>query len=478
MINNTIIPPEICHFFSIGKSNSLLVKGPPGTGKTIFSLQCVKDLQDRVTGIYFSTRVDAKSLYQHFPWIKEQIPLENVVDATKSIVPKNIDFTYVIDYSSLPDFLKGLYSITHRVSQQQTPIIVVDSIDALAANVKMPVEEVCSTLVNFAKNTQSQMILVTERHDTSMIDYMVDGVIKLERKFIKNRLLRKMTIEKLRGAEISNPVYYFTLQNGRFQYFKKLPTYYWLDASYKFEYHPPIKDGKSTKFFDSGNFSLGAEAIDKIFGGVRRGSFILFEVDDKMILKDVISVTFPTVENFLTQNRYVIMTPTENLHPDLLFKLLNKLVGEEKTSKYFKYLNQILQYVEQSSEIKRSERRRILKLLIDAINKFKEDHEKSNLLLYLFIDTLESIAGTNDVFRVLSSIAAKIKMEEDLCIALKLVSGREECEHYRKIADIVIKLFTLNGIVFLYGVKPATKLYNVNIDLKPRHPKLTMIPIT
>jgi KaiC/GvpD/RAD55 family RecA-like ATPase len=164
--------------------------------------------------------VDARSLYEHFPWIKEQIPIENVVDATKNIIPKKVDFTYVIDYSSLPDFLKGLYSITHRVSQQQTPLIVVDSIDALAANVKMPVEEVCSMLVNFAENMQSQIIFVTERHGTSMIDYMVDGVIRLERKFIKNRLVRKMTIEKLRGVEIGNPVYYFTLQNGKFQYFK------------------------------------------------------------------------------------------------------------------------------------------------------------------------------------------------------------------------------------------------------------------
>ena len=477
MTNNRTIPSEIFSFFSIAKSNSLLVKGAPGTGKTIFSLQCVNELKEKTSGIYFSTRVDAKSLYEHFPWIKEQIPPERVIDATRSIAPKERDLAYVINYSSLPDFLKGLYSIVHKISQQQTPLIIVDSIDALAANVKMPIEETCSRLVNFAESMNSQMIIVTERYDTSAIDYMVDGVVKLERRFIENRLLRRMRIEKLRGTEIRNPTYYFTLQNGKFQYFKKLPTYYLIDGSYEYAHHPPIKDSEDTKFFDSGKFSFGTEAMDEVFGGVRRGSLILFEVDDKMTMEDVITVTFSIVENFLTQKRYVLMSPSEHLHPDFLFKLLNKLVGEEVTSKYFKYLDKILQYVEQGNDIIKTQRKRILKCLTDAINKLKVEHGNPLSLLYLFIDTLESIADVNDVFRVLSSIAAKIKIEGDLCIALKLVSGRKGDEYYRKIADVVIKLFTLNGITFLYGIKPFTKIYNVNVDPTLPHPKLILIPV-
>lgn len=478
MINDYTIPPEIFHFFSVAKSNSLLVKGFPGTGKTIFSLQCVSNLKNKTSGIYFSTRVDAKSLYEHFPWIKEQIPSENVVDATKNITPKEMDLACVINYSSLPDFLKGLYSIVYKISQQQTPLIIVDSIDALAVNVRMPVEETCSRLVNFAESMNSQMIIVTERYDISTIDYIVDGVIKLERKFLENRLLRRMRIEKLRGTEIRNPTYYFTLRNGKFQYFKRLPTYHLINRSYEYDYHPPIRDGEGTKFFNSGKFSFGTEAMDEVFNGVRRGSLILFEVDDKMNMEDVITVTFSIVENFLTQKRYVIMSPSENLHSDFLFRLLNKLVGEEITSKYFQYLDQILQYVEQGNSIMKIQRKRILKYLTDAINKLKVEHRKHlSSLLYLFIDTLESITDVNDVFRVLSSIAAKIKVEGDLCVTLKLVSGRRRSKYYRKIADVVIKLFTLNGVTFLYGIKPVTKLYNVNVDLTHPHPKLVLTPI-
>jgi len=171
------------------------------------------------------------------------------------------------------------------------------------------------------------------------------------------------------------------------------------------------------------------------------------------------------------------MTPSENLHSEVLFKLLDKLVGEDITSKYFKYLNQILQYVEQGNDIVKTQRKRILKYLTDTINKLKEERREFPFLLYLFIDTLESIADVNDVFRVLSSIAAKIKAEGDLCIALKLIGGRRSSEHYRKVADVVIKLFTLNGITFLYGVKPVTKLYNVNVNFATPHPKLTLIPV-
>jgi len=82
------IPPEIANFLNKIDNAVLLVKGEPGSGKTIFTLQYIANQAKRGQGIYFSTRTNAKSLYSQFPWIKENIPPENIVDATQNNITK------------------------------------------------------------------------------------------------------------------------------------------------------------------------------------------------------------------------------------------------------------------------------------------------------------------------------------------------------------------------------------------------------
>ena len=477
MAENHQLPSEIERFFSLSGFRSLLVKGPPGSGKTIFSLQCIKNFSNQVAGIYFSTRVNARSLYEQFPWIKYQISPENIVDATQSSIPKTFDFAHAINYSSLPNFLKELYFVVQKVSQQRIPLIVVDSIDALAANVKMSIEDVCARLVDFTGNTQSKTLLVTERNDASMIDYMVDGVIRFERKYIDNRLLRRMVIEKLRGVEIHDSVHYFTLKDGKFQYFEKFPIYEWKSVAK--ETHSPIKDGKGTKFFENRRYSSGSHYWDRIFGGFRKGSFVLFEVDEKITPETVIAITSVTPENFLTQDRGVVMISPECLSPKYVIEHYQAFVGEDRVSKCLREILYSINYREMTNQgicVRNINCREFLEKFFNIIEKLKEKCGKETLV-YISIDTLESVFGIHDAFRIVSEIVSNIRVEDSLCIALKFVSGNGAYE-YRKIADVVIKLLTMNGVIFFYGVKPATMLYNINIDLTLKHPKLVITPVT
>lgn len=113
---------------------------------------------------------------------------------------------------------------------------------------------------------------------------------------------------------------------------------------------------------------------------------------------------------------------------------------------------------------------------IDTIEKLKEECGKETLA-QISIDMLESIFGALDAFRIVSEIVSKTRVEDSLCTALKFMNANRSYE-YRKTADVVIKLLTMNGVIFFYGVKPPTMLYNVNIDLMFRHPKLVITPVT
>lgn len=75
------IPPEICKFFS-GVGKTLLVKGAPGVGKSIFSLSLLEEMAEANNVIYISTRLNIDSLYDQFSWIESVLPPHNIIDAS------------------------------------------------------------------------------------------------------------------------------------------------------------------------------------------------------------------------------------------------------------------------------------------------------------------------------------------------------------------------------------------------------------
>jgi KaiC/GvpD/RAD55 family RecA-like ATPase len=87
-MNEGNIPSEIKTFFRFFPGQTLLVKGNPGTGKTIFALETLKEICEEQNGLYFSTRATPDKLYEIFPWIRNVVPEKNVVNATSGKILK------------------------------------------------------------------------------------------------------------------------------------------------------------------------------------------------------------------------------------------------------------------------------------------------------------------------------------------------------------------------------------------------------
>lgn len=84
------IPEEILKFSSLKENQILLVKGAPGAGKTTFALKCLKILANPGCGIYYTAKITTEKIYSRYPWIKDTLTPENIVDATKTpqVLPK------------------------------------------------------------------------------------------------------------------------------------------------------------------------------------------------------------------------------------------------------------------------------------------------------------------------------------------------------------------------------------------------------
>lgn len=63
------IPAEVISFFRENVGEILLVKGPPGSGKTMFSLECMKALCQKKKGITIFPRMDSDQLRSEYEWL-------------------------------------------------------------------------------------------------------------------------------------------------------------------------------------------------------------------------------------------------------------------------------------------------------------------------------------------------------------------------------------------------------------------------
>ena len=273
MMIKPTIPPELDQFLRKGW-NTLLVKGQPGTGKTIFSMGVVEYFKDEFNPIYVSTRVGVDKLFKQYPYLAERIETVTLRDIRRYGVesPENIALT--ISFFDLPSAARGLEHAFDAASRIKNPLIIVDSWEAvgtqLSRDERMNVED---RVVRLSGEKSIPLILVSETEETTTLDYTVDGVVKLYRSDVHGRLLRVMEISKLRGVNIVHHKYLFTLTGGIFQVLRPLS----------------IKEVSSSV---SGDLDIGSkvpskiEGFDEILGGGwDRGSINLLALDEAIGLE-------------------------------------------------------------------------------------------------------------------------------------------------------------------------------------------------
>ncbi|RJS70873.1 MAG: hypothetical protein CW694_06585, partial [Candidatus Syntrophoarchaeum sp. WYZ-LMO15] len=238
------VPHEIIEFFKGEMGKTMLVKGEPGTGKTIFALTLLKELYGSNNGIYLSTRVDSAKLYADFPWISKVIPPRHIIDATQSefepIARENTEMDYFINtlkYSDRPSFLGNIYRMC---DEYEVAVVVIDSWDAVLTQTGEleNKEDLESLITDISSKANIDFILVTEYTFQDKLDYLVDSVITMEAKDIDGRAVRILNVNKLRGVRREHPSYLFSLEGGVFNSLEPFKFVYPVEHK-RFE---PIKD--------------------------------------------------------------------------------------------------------------------------------------------------------------------------------------------------------------------------------------------
>ena len=320
------LPEELREFLSLPGPQSLLVRGPPGSGKTTLSLALLEAANGR--RVLLTSRVSQSELQRGFPWLGENggarinIVDTSNLDATIRDVGRSMaESSRLVDDSSamsreLSEFL-WLPSPVQEAWSQLPPdspsIVVIDSWDALieqytggigANNPELPDRaEVERMLLRHLGRGRSHVVIVLERREESQLDYLVNGVVVTQREMVNERLERWLHLPKLRGIRIANAYYPYTVEAARFQCIEPIKVYTQMRRG---PYEPEPDSMPEHIWPGSGSFAEN-------FGRLPIGKTTLIETDGNIPEPVLQLILSPMITSVVTLGGRALLVPSPSL---------------------------------------------------------------------------------------------------------------------------------------------------------------------
>ncbi len=480
------IPTEIYQFFMNPGGHSLILRGNAGTGKTTLALQTIEDLAHVENSFYFSMRVSDHSLMTQFPWLTEKLmPTGCTADQSgkkedgsgkhrtglsklkgigmQSIGSAKKEMSVMIG-KDLGD-LEHVYDVVEG-SFPARSLIIIDSIDAMAERYSMS----CSSLImaiqkDLVEGYGSNVLFVLENNETKL-DYLGDGVIILGLADYQLRRIREIDILKLRGCEIAQPKYLFTLKTSRIQAFANQ----WENEVRHQELWKPLQDV-------AGKVSFGLTDLDRLMrGGMEKGSMTLIELGHGIPTTISGALERAMVANFVSLNRGVFWLPTRKTSAESSKNQMAGLLTKEQFEKNVRIPELAAQMevagapyvmpVEGSSPASDYKWKSISYSLGNA---------ESPLLSLIGFDSLESIYGDKVMDQIPDHLAA-IKRNNGIFVGITSPSTKST-QRLADLANLHVKVDRIGGTVVLFGEEPFTECNALAMETRERGGNISLTPI-
>jgi KaiC/GvpD/RAD55 family RecA-like ATPase len=354
------IPPELEAFLQQPKARTLMIRGPPGSGKTMLSLALMDSFHGR--RVYVSLRVARESLLVQNPWLLKlpsQVPSPEIeiVDAYEeepdhvqdhnprplkdAVMASPRETKELEEFLWLPSSVQSAWSLA---STQNPTMIVFDSWDAIIdqyfERVVTPGEpipsrsEIESILVRRMAKGNVSVVLVLERDTPSTLDYHVDGIVETSRLLREGRLERWLTISKLRGVKITVDTYPFTLVDGRF-------TTITTTGPGTFQrINPPVPD-PSPK--DSGIWP-GSTDYAEAFGRLLPAALTLFELDAAIPREVPRAIIGPMAIQTIQAGGRALILPPPLLEPEDAYQTVSDHLSRDAVTTRLRVMSAIPLY--------------------------------------------------------------------------------------------------------------------------------------
>lgn len=229
------LPRELYDFLRRPSPQSLLIRGPAGSGKTTLALALLENFPGQ--RILISSRVAQDELRREFPWLNNGACV-SVIDGgrLRQTLPEAGEMLrrardVVLDAAQDPT-ARGLWlpspvrEAMEAAGADGPTLVVIDSWDALVerylgsrlgSTAGLPDRpELERTLLDLMSRGPVFLAVVLEESGPSALDYLVNGVLETGWEGSDGRPERWVLLRKLRGVRIDSAQYPFSLDGGRF----------------------------------------------------------------------------------------------------------------------------------------------------------------------------------------------------------------------------------------------------------------------
>lgn len=441
-------------FFATG-GRSVLVRGDPGTGKTSLVLQLLDyHSKNGFKSVYMSTRLSAKTLKSHQPWV-------DVVQGKYGTVPRLEDEQIGFQDSRRMDGVRAISGLRQYLEQVSNPFVVLDSWEGLFfESHTLGVEEISKLVEDY----DARFVVVTERREQTDLDYLLDGVVVLRRKFHQSMIVREIELKKLRGVSIKQSRFLFTLDSGKFRYLPPISSRKISDSGAVGE---PIPDSRG------GLYSSGNVVLDTMLdGGFRQGSFNLLEITSDVPI-GVAALFLRTVfSNFINNGHQILYVPFVGAAKGQLEELLpnfsKETLGKNISVMWFDGIKS------KKTTVLQGDLLQDLELLHSKVEYMREESGKPVLVVFSE-DAMEGLYGKDSISKELARSIASLKNNGN--VRIQMTSPHSALlPELKAMCDSNLKIEMIHGTPVMFSMKPSSVLNGIIVDAE-NNGRLALVPI-
>jgi len=451
------------------KGSMILLGGNPGTGKTIFGGTFLyHGGKNYENGLYISFSEGREAFINNMSSLGldfEALEHENRFKILDLVTIKEAGLDTLMEM------------ITNEIDTFGVQRLVIDSFTALTNAFEKPIDMriTLHLLSKIIRQSGCTTIITTEiptgRRGIGwgIEEFIADGIIILKKTWKEGRLLRELDIEKMRGTRVAETRRLFTLHNG-FKVFKP------------FEIKPV---GKRRKFepipHQDEIFSTGSQEFDEtIGGGLPKGSVALFELEAEIPQTAFDLLFCPIKANFISQGHAVLLLPPSGGYAKSIYKTMKEYLSiDEEINKFLRVIEAVSPYLEREMKYVFVPKAQNMTEKYEEIIKFAQElrKETGKQLLNLFGLDIDETTFREEIFNVVKQMVIDNKMGRDLLILVSRPKDRVVTNRIVNNVDIYVRIISENGIPLLYGIRPKTPLYGIELDYSKgyRLPKFTPI---
>ena len=441
-------------FFAAG-GRSVLVRGDPGTGKTSLVLQLLDyHSKNGFKSVYMSTRLSAKTLKSHQPWV-------DVVQGKYGTVPRLEEEQIGFQDSRRMDGVRAISGLRQYLEQVSNPFVVLDSWEGLFFESHMLGVEEISKLV---EDYDARFVVVTERREQTDLDYLLDGVVVLRRKFHQSMIVREIELKKLRGVSIKQSRFLFTLDSGKFRY---LPPISAQKTSEPATVGEPILDPKG------GKCSSGNDMLDSMLdGGFKQGSFNLLEVASDVPIRVTTLFLRTVFSNFINNGHQILYVPfvgaAKGQFDELLPNFSKETIAKNISVMWFDGTKS------KKPTVLQGELSQDLDLLHSKVEYMREESRKPVLVVFAE-DAMEGLYGKDSTSKELARSIASVKNNGN--VRIQMTSPHSALlPELEATCDSSLKIEMVHGTPVMFSKKPSSVLNAIIVDAE-NNGRLALVPI-